>query len=169
LIAATRPRIRARFLEADQTLSKKAMSLTSGYPLRLSGDDLAKLETVVENAKDEFTTTVLSRLRQLRTLIGQINASPNTIQPALVREVKSTAYEIKGLGTMFGFPNLTSVASMRHNYVDRKPRLTNRQVSVVGIHIDLLYMILAQRLTQIPTSLESELMAALALLVARWP
>ena len=161
--------MRARFTEPDMRLSKKATSLTTGFPLRLSDADLAKLEAVIENAKDEFTSTVLARLRQLRGLVAQMTTLPDARKLPLVEEVKAAAYEIKGLGTMFGYPNLTAVASMLHNYVDTKPRFSRRQAAVVGIHVDLLYVIVAQRLTYLAPSTETELMAALALLVARWP
>jgi hypothetical protein len=70
---------------------------------------------------------------------------------------------------MFGYQNMTNVATMLLGYADSKTRFTKRQLIVVGIHIDLLYVILAKRLTKIAPGLEAELTAALSLLITRWP
>ncbi len=167
--SVSRPNMRARYMEADQRLSKKAVSLTKGFPMQLSDEDLARIEAVIENSKDEFTTSVLARLRHLRGLVTTMMQTGEDSQAALAMDVKATAYEIKGLGGMFGYPNLTSVASMLHKYVDAKMVLTRKQLLVVGVHIDLLYVILVRKISIISPSLEAELAAALALLVARWP
>jgi chemotaxis protein histidine kinase CheA len=151
-----------RFIAANKSLGERALSSRRGMPLRLSEDDLERLEAVIEESKDEFTGNISAQLRHLRRLIQEIDTADLDRYPAI-------AYQIKGLAGMFGYQNMTNVASMLLSYTDNKSRFTRRQLVVVGIHIDLLYVILAKRLTKIAQGLEAELTAALSLLVTRWP
>ena len=158
-----------RFIAANKRLGERALSSRRGMPLRLSDDDLERLETVIDESKDEFTGNISAQLRHLRNLIKEIDTADLDRYPAIVHEVKATAYQIKGLAGMFGYQNMTNVATMLLGYADSKTRFTKRQLIVVGIHIDLLYVILAKRLTKIAPGLEAELTAALSLLITRWP
>ena len=158
-----------RFIAANKRLGERALSSRRGMPLRLSDEDLERLEAVIDESKDEFTGNISAQLRHLRNLIQEIDTADLDRYPAIVHEVKATSYQIKGLAGMFGYQNMTNVASMLLSYADNKIRFTKRQLIVVGIHIDLLYVILAKRLTKIAPGLEAELTAALSLLVARWP
>lgn len=158
-----------RFLAPDDRLSKKALSLSKGFPLSLTDEDVAKLEAVIERAKDGFTTTVTSRLRNLRGFLAQLRQDPSERHEGLVADIKSAAYELKGMGGMFGFPMLTSVAGLLHAYVDSKRTFTERHIAVVGIHIDVLYVILARQVTRMGKEMEQELQQSLAVLARKWP
>jgi hypothetical protein len=163
------PAVQATFLAADERLSKKALNATKGVPLVLTDEDVGRLEDVIDRARDEFAMSVKARLKGLRQALTALRSDATDPKAALLAEIKAAAYELKGLGSMFGYPILTTVASMLHGYLDRRSELLGRQAAVVGIHVDVLYVVIARKVTRMVRATENELLSSLALLATRFP
>ena len=161
--------VKATFVAADEKLSRKALSATKGVPLVLTDDDVARLEEVIDRSREEFAVSVKARLKILRGALAALRDSATDPRTALLTDIKSAAYELKGMGTMFGYPVLTTVASMLHGYVDTKNGLLGRQIAVVRLHVDVLYVVIARKLTRMVRATENELLSSLALLATRFP
>lgn len=153
-------RLKAQFLRPNETLKRKALNFERGLGLTLSDEEIDRVTKAVDNSRDEFISSVATKLRAIRVNLPQAIAGGAEAISALLAETKRESYEIKGLGATFGFPLLTAIAKFLNDYVMDRRTLTGRQVEVVRLHVDMLYVVLAQRLTHIDPEREQELLTA---------
>jgi hypothetical protein len=160
---------RAAFIKPEMKLKHKALTLNQGLGLSLTDEELSRIESTIDEHKDEFVTQILTRLQRLRSLLSE-GDDDLTLEPeALVEQLRIDAYEIKGLGTTFGFPPLTMIAKLLHDYVDTRTELPPKQREIAAVHVDALYVVLAQQLTALPIVTEHALITGLATLATRFP
>ena len=166
-MASDSPRsIKPQFLRPNETLKRKALNFEKGLGLTLTEEEQAHVETAVDNSRDTFISQVAGKLRILRqVLLAIADSEPN---PELIEQTRTESYAIKGLGATFGFPLLTAVAKSLNDYVEeRRKALNRRQVEVVRLHVDMLYVVLAERLTKVDPEREQELLNAFEKLTAK--
>lgn len=154
-----------QFLRPNETLKRKALNFEKGLGLTLTDQEQAHVESAVDNSRDSFISQVAGKLRILRqVLLAIADSEPNQ---ELIEQTRTESYAIKGLGATFGFPLLTAVAKSLNDYVEARERLNRRQVEVVRLHVDMLYVVLAERLTRIDPEREQELLDAFEKLTAK--
>lgn len=134
------------FIAAPQNLRRKAVSLTVGIPVVLTPETAAKLEQVIASHGDKFAVEILDKLREMRKMILEAGAEPQD-RYLLLPKVGNSALEIKGMGTMFGYPLLTVLAKSAHDFVKKLGAVTEDQFEVIRLHVDAMYVVLAQHVT----------------------
>jgi len=134
------------FFAAPQNLRRKAVSLTVGIPVVLTPETAAKLEKVIASHGDKFAVEILDKLRETRQLILDAAAEPQD-RYLMLPKVGRAALEIKGMGSMFGYPLLTVLAKSAHDFVKQLGAVTQEQFEVVRLHVDAMYVVLAQHVT----------------------
>lgn len=148
------------FIAAPQNLRRKAVSLTVGMPVVLTPETAAKLEKVIASHGDNFAVEILDKLRDLRKLILEAAAEPQD-RYLMLPKVGYAALDIKGMGTMFGYPLLTILAKSAHDFVKRLGAVTEAQFEVIRLHVDAMYVVLAQQVTGEGSTTEKEVVKML--------
>ncbi len=133
------------FIAAPQNLRRKAVSLTVGIPVVLTPETAAKLEKVIASHGDKFAIEILDKLRDTRKLILEAAEAPDRF--LLLPKLANAALEIKGMGTMFGYPLLTVLAKSAHDFVKQLGAVTEPQFEVIRLHVDAMYVVLAQHVS----------------------
>ena len=137
---------RAQIIPPRADLKKKAVNQTTGFDLRLTPETIRKLEEVVHRSRDAFTTDIADRLVTMRRRLAETGPLPAD-QKALVAHLYGSSLEIKGAGGTIGCDLLTLIGKSLNDFVAGLSRLDERQVKVVRLHIDALYVVLANRIT----------------------
>lgn len=134
---------RARFISARQDLKRKAVNYQKGLELALTPDLVSGFETVVNRSRDRFVASVAPLLAKLRALQAAALATPEAAA-AFIVETQAVSYAIKGLGGTLGYPLATAAAKSLNDFVHHRDRLDAKGLDVIRVHVDALYLILAQ-------------------------
>ncbi len=137
---------RAQIIPPRADLKKKAVNLRQGFDLRLTPEVVRKLEEVVHKSRDAFTADIAERLVAMRRLL-QEQRPEDEQQREMIAYIYESSLEIKGAGGTIGYDLLSQIGKSMNDFVAGLSRLNERQVRVVGLHIDALYAVLANRIT----------------------
>lgn len=149
---------RAKIIPPRADLKKKAVNFTTGLDLRLTPELVRKLEKVVHESRDRFTTDIAERLSAMRRDLVEVGDP--AAQRALVGRIYASSLEIKGAGGTIGYDLLTQIGKSLNDFVHGLEALDGRQARVVGLHIDALYVVLANRITGRGGIIESAIVEA---------
>lgn len=152
---------RAKIIPPRADLKKKAVNFTTGLDLRLTPDLVRRLEKVVHESRDRFTQDIGERLAGMRRELEQAGPEP-AAQQALVARIYESSLEIKGAGGTIGYDLLTQIGKSLNDFVQGLDGLDARRGRVVGLHIDALYAVLANRITGRGGIIESAIVEAFA-------
>lgn len=150
---------KAQIIPPRADLKQKAVNLSKGFDLRLTPEVVRKLEEVVHQSRDAFTADIAERLVAMRRLLSESRPS-DAEQQAMVAQIYESSLEIKGAGGTIGYDLLTQIGKSLNDFVAGLPALDDRQVRVVGLHIDALYAVLANRITGRGGIIESAIVEA---------
>ncbi len=134
---------RARFISPPQDLKRKAINYQKGLELALTPDLVAGFEAVVNRSRDRFVASVAPLLAKLRGLQAEALATPEAAM-AFIVETQAVSYAIKGLGGTLGYPLATAAAKSLNDFVHHRETLDTKGLDVIRVHVDALYLILAQ-------------------------
>lgn len=140
-------------------LKQKAVNLSKGFDLRLTPEVVRKLEEVVHQSRDAFTADIAERLVAMRRLLAESRPSDEQ-QQAMVAQIYESSLEIKGAGGTIGYDLLSQIGKSLNDFVAGLSALDDRQARVVGLHIDALYAVLANRITGRGGIIESAIVEA---------
>jgi hypothetical protein len=161
---------RARIINPPQDLKRRAVSATKGLNIDLTPQELAKIETVVHKSKDRFVSQIAEKLKALR--VTHQDAEKNSgLHKSYLAQLLDESLAIKGLAGTFGFHLVTTVASSLNDFVINRTVATERQLIVIRLHIDMLYVLLAraqQPRGGLQAETEGELMASFKILTAKY-
>ncbi len=161
---------RARIINPPQDLKRRAVSATKGLNIELTPQELAKIETAVHKSKDKFVSQVAEKLKALRVTHHDVERTPE-LQGAYLAQLRDESLAVKGLAGTFGFHLITTMASSLNDYVLKRADASDRQLIVIRLHIDMLYVLLSR--AQQPhggmrAETEGELLASFKILTAKY-
>lgn len=158
---------KAQIIPPQTDLKRRAVNTSRGFSMNPSAKELAKIEEVVNKSTDRFVKQAAEKLKRLRQ--GLISASENAdLQAAFLRQVREESLSIKGLGGMFNFPLMTEIGKSLNDFVERKPELRKVQLEIVRLHIDALYVILANKIEGAGSERELQVISAFRIAVAKF-
>lgn len=137
---------RAQIIPPRADLKKKAVNLSKGFDMRLTPEVVRKLEEVVHKSRDTFTADIAEKLVTMRRLLTESRPEPER-QRDLVAQIYDASLEIKGAGGTIGYDLLSQIGKSLNDFVTGLTALDARQQRVVGLHVDALYAVLANRIT----------------------
>ncbi|MEQ8814423.1 MAG: transcriptional regulator [Thalassobaculum sp.] len=137
---------RPKIIPPRADLKQKAVNFRDGFDLRLTPEVVRKLEEVVHKSRDAFTADIAERLVAMRRLLRESRPEPEQ-QRAMIAEIYDNSLEIKGAGGTIGYDLLSQIGKSLNDFVSGLETLEDRQARVVGLHIDALYAVLANRIT----------------------
>lgn len=150
---------RAQIIPPRPDLKRKAVNFSKGFDLKLTPGVVKQLEKVVHDSRDKFTADIAQRLETMRTAL-EADAKVPENHPVLIRLISDGSREIKGAGGTVGFDLLTHIGKSLNDFVSGLEGLTKRHVDICGLHIDAMYVVLANRITGSGGETEAELVNA---------
>jgi hypothetical protein len=151
---------KVQIIQPTGELRKRAVNYKKGFSVELTSSEMIKLEEVVHNSKDKFVAAVDERLRSLREAARSV-ADDAMSMPGFIKRAEKDSFDIKGLGGTFNFPLLSQVAKSLNDYVRGLKNVTKIHLEIIALHVDALYVILAQHITGQGGATEAEVLSAL--------
>ncbi len=139
-------RQKAQIIPPSNELRRKAVNYKKGYSVDLTPSEMLQLEKVVHAATDKFNTAASASLKALRELVASAREG-EVAGEDIIRRVAREALDLKGLGGTFDYPLITRIAKSLNDYATDLNKIGPRQIEVVALHVDALYVLLAQRIT----------------------
>jgi len=141
-------------------LKRKAVNYKTGLSLRLDDELRQKMEAVVQASSAQFLDETVERLKGLREALSRAASDPASRREVL-EHIREEAFQIKGMGGVFGYPLLTEFAKSLHDFLKELVDLDELQQEIVSIHVDTLYVVVAHKITGTGGPLEAQLRASL--------
>jgi hypothetical protein len=158
---------KTQILPPKSDLRRKAVNSTKGIDLKLPKDTVAALTEVVSKSRDRFTTDIAARLAKMRDAHGPALHDADK-RGAYVKQLYDESLNIKGAGGTIGFMLLTRMGKSLNDLVAGKDDLTDVQMDIVHLHIDALYVVLAQRIGGGGGTVEEQVLIGLESAVRRF-
>lgn len=136
-------KVPAQIISASQELRQRAVNFTTGFDLQMTDEVRSLIETAIDASKDDFSHEILDKLKEIRRLVKEAEADEFQ-RIFIMSNIADLAFDIKGMGGTFGFPLLSMLAKSLHDFVGKIGLPNTPQFSVIGIHIDALYLVLAR-------------------------
>ena len=143
-------------------LRRKAVNYKKGLDLKLDDALRAKMEALVQSSANAFLDESAEHIKDLRERVSAMQTSEPEDRRLLVEDVREQAFQIKGMGGVFGYPLLTEFAKSLHDFLKTiDGDLDELQQEIVSIHIDTLYVVIAHKIAGSGGMLEAQLRASL--------
>ncbi|MDG4719306.1 MULTISPECIES: transcriptional regulator [Thalassospira] len=156
-----------QIIPAQTDLKRRAVNFVKGFDINLSPEQLEELEMVVQRSSETFVRDIGKDLMDCRRLIiGALG--DKTKRGAAVETSSDLAYSVKALGGTFQYPLMTQIAKSMESFVADRTTANEKQLLVIQLHIDSLYVILAGRVTGFGSTVEQATVAALTKLAERY-
>ncbi len=157
---------KVRIIRPPDDLRRRAINNVRGLNLDLSAAELSRIEAVVHRSKDKFTSQVAEKLKLLRLTHLEAEQKPE-LRATYLNQLRDESLAIKGLGGTFGFPLVTAIAGNLNDFVLKRETVDDRQLAVIRLHVDAIYVILARKMSSLRAEIEGELLASLKILTER--
>ncbi|URK18366.1 transcriptional regulator [Thalassospira sp. GO-4] len=156
-----------QIIPAQTDLKRRAVNFVKGFDISLSPEQLEELEKVVQRSSETFVRDIGKDLMDCRRMIIQALGDKTKRQDAVATS-SDLAYSVKALGGTFQYPLMTQIAKSMENFVADRTTANEKQLLVIQLHIDSLYVILAGRVTGFGSTVEQATVAALTKLAERY-
>ena len=157
---------KARIIRPPDDLRRRAVNSTKGLNLELTPQEISRIETAVHRSKDRFTSQIAEKLKLLRITHYQAEEKPEA-RTAYLQQLRDESLAMKGLGGTYGFPLVTTISSSLNDFVLKRATVDERQLAVIRLHIDTLYVLLSQ-LPTLKADTEGELLASFKIMTSRY-
>ena len=157
---------KTRIIRPPDDLRRRALNATRGLNIDLTPEERERIETAVHRSKNRFVSQIAAKLRALRVTHLEVEQKAD-LRPAYLSQLRDESLSIKGLGGTFGYPLVTAIAASLNDFVLKRATVTDRQLMVIRLHIDTIYVILAQDTAEMRPETETELMASFRALTVR--
>jgi hypothetical protein len=153
------PHAAGRLIANRGDLKRKAVNYARGQDVRLSAELRGKIEKVIVKSQAEFEVAARETMVTLKEAWG--SASFNSIGRARYYEwIRDLALDLKGQGSLFGYPLVTLYADSLKNLCDGLTNPSYRLHAIIGLNIDALNIILRRRITGPGSVLERRVVEA---------
>ncbi|PJI38918.1 Hpt domain-containing protein [Ferrovibrio sp.] len=153
-------RNKPQFIPNRGELKRKAVNYKTGMEIKLDEATLKKMEQLVENSSAEFLSETVASLKGLREALGRAATEPSARKEVL-DHIREEAFQIKGMGGVFGYPLLTEFSKSLHDFLKELEDLDELQQEIVSIHVDTLYVVVSHKIKGSGGPLEAQLRASL--------
>lgn len=136
-------RDKPRLIKAPQDLRQRAVNFHTGLDLTLTDDVRTRIEGVIAESADEFSTEVLEKLKEMRKQVKTAEGDQLS-RIFIMSTIAELAFDIKGMGGTFGYPLLSHLAKSLKDFIEKLGLPNEAQLEVISIHVDAMYVVLAQ-------------------------
>jgi HPt (histidine-containing phosphotransfer) domain-containing protein len=155
-----------KFIKAPQDLRQRAVNYSTGLELTLTDEVRGRIEQVIGESADAFSKEVLDKLREMRI---QVKAAEDDSLSRIfiLTTIAELAFDIKGMGGTFGYPLLSHLAKSLKDFIAELALPNEAQLEVISIHVDAMYVVLAQGIHGTTEKLQKDLLENLAVAVSK--
>lgn len=140
------PYAAGRLIANRGDLKRKAVNYKRGHDVRLSAELRGQIEKVIVKNQAEFEAAAIETLQTLKEAWG--SAKFNSISRARYYEwIHDLALELKGQGSLFGYPLITLYADSLKNLCAGLSQPSTRLHAIIGLNIDALGIIIRRRIS----------------------
>ena len=158
---------KSKLLPPAEDLTQRAASSTTGLDLRLNPALLRRLEDVVNESRERFVVDLAARLRKLRAST-QARVDGQMSDTDLLHLVFEESLQIKGMGGTIGYQVLSLIATTLNDFVTGRQSLGRIQFEILQLHIDAMYVVIADRITDNGGILEDQVLSGLRMAVKKF-
>lgn len=158
---------KSKLLPPAEDLTQRAASSTTGLDLRLNPALLRRLEDVVNESRERFVVDLAARLRKLRAST-QARVDGQMSDADLLHLVFEESLQIKGMGGTIGYQVLSLIATTLNDFVTGRQTLGRIQFEILQLHIDAMYVVIADRITDNGGILEDQVLSGLRMAVKKF-
>jgi hypothetical protein len=148
-------------------LKRKAVNQSKGIDLTLPPEVVAKLEQVVLRSRDKFTVDLTRRLAAIRQACEAVERDGMPMS-RFIPEVHGESLEIKGAGGTIGYPLVSEIGHLLDVFLTGKKDLGRTQMLVLKLHVDALFVVLAQRILGGGAEIEKQVVKSLSIAVKKY-
>lgn len=141
-------------------LKRKAVNYKTGMDVKLDDELRRKMDALVQESSGQFLEETVEGLKRLREALSRAAQDPASRREVL-EQIREEAFQIKGMGGVFGYPMLTEFAKSLHDFLKELDDLDELQQEIVSIHIDTLYVVVSHKISGSGGPLEAQLRASL--------
>lgn len=157
----------SQLLPPLEDLTHKAVNSSTGLDLRLNPAVLKRLEEVVNQSRERFIVDLAKRLRTMRVAVqGVIDGKLD--RKDMLHVVFEESLQIKGAGGTIGYTVLSLIATTLNDFVYKRTELGRTQFEILQLHIDAMYVVIANRITANGGILEDQVLSGLRTAVAKF-
>jgi hypothetical protein len=158
---------KAQIIPPRADLKRKAVNFKKGIELTLPPAMVAKLEHVVHRSRDKFTVDLTRRLTAIRQGCELVENGGMEMS-RFISEAHEESMEIKGAGGTIGYQLVTEIGRLIDVFLKDKQDLDATQMQVLKLHVDALFVVLAQRILGGGDDLEKQVVQSLTLAVRKY-
>ena len=166
IVTPEKKKKKAQIIPPQTDLKRRTVNFVKGFDINLSPQQLDELEQVVQRSTETFVRDIGKDLADCRKLVVAA-ISDNSKASTALENSADLAYSVKALGGTFQYPLMTQIAKSLEIFVADRTTANMKQLLVIQLHIDSLYVILASRVTGFGTTVEQATVAALTKLAER--
>jgi HPt (histidine-containing phosphotransfer) domain-containing protein len=157
---------KAKFIKASQELRLRAVNFETGVDLTLTDEVRGCIEAVITESADTFSKDVLDKLREMRIQVKAAEDDPLS-RIFILTTIAELAFDIKGMGGTFGYPLLSHLAKSLKDFIATLALPNEAQLEVISIHVDAMYVVLAQGVRGMTDRLQKDLLDNLGIAVSK--
>lgn len=159
-------RAKPRLIRASQELRQRAVNPTNGLDVTLSDEVRSRIESVIAASADAFSSEVLEKLKEMRKQV-KVAEVDQLSRIFIMSTIAELAFDIKGMGGTFGYPLLSQLAKSLKDFIAGVGLPNEAQLEVISIHVDAMYVVLAQDIHSQGGQTEQALLEALQTAVSK--
>ncbi|MBR7158902.1 MAG: hypothetical protein IKD08_04395 [Alphaproteobacteria bacterium] len=114
----------------------------------VNAEALKKAEHLIEEQEAQYPSWLAEDLKALKDAVNEIAKSPETERKPLLKDIFKKSLEIKGQGGTYGHPLLSYVADNICNLLDSLTQVTDEDIEIIRVHIDVLSVIAADKINE---------------------
>ena len=104
---------------------------------------VAKAEAALTELQEDYEVWIRDDLKTLRDAVADLRQEVN---PAVLERIKILSHEIKGQGSTYGYPLLTTVGHFLYGFIDRDADVAGRNLALIDAHVDFMALVLSQKI-----------------------
>jgi len=104
---------------------------------------VAKAEAALTELKDDYEVWIRDDLQTLRDAVASLRQE---FDPKVLERIKTLGHEIKGQGSTYGYPLLTTAGNLLYSFIDRDADVAAQHLDLIYAHVDFMTLILNQNI-----------------------
>lgn len=155
---------KVQIIKASQDLRQRAVNFDTGLDIALTDEVRGLIEKAISASEDAFSNEVLEKLREMRVQVKAAEGDPLS-RIFILSTIAELAFDIKGMGGIFGYPMLSHLAKSLKDFIAGLALPNEAQLEVISIHVDAMYVVLAQGVRGTSERLQKDLLDNLGVAV----
>lgn len=127
---------------APPTLKNKVTVSNTGVDMTV----LEKAENIMANLKDSYLEWVEDDFKRLNEAFKALVADPENKEKA--KAVFNIVHDMKGQGGSFGYDLITIVGNNLCRFIEKREKMTPKDIEIIQIHINSMRLIISERITK---------------------